>query len=189
MKKEQKINGIEGIGFESKIDNPDVYKEGGLCVEDGNLSVLYGGNADNGSRSIESISAEEKPSFIKTKNSDTNTLAKQYERVCDMYIDVFLELTDHVFSSWLEVGYMVDCDGDVFSFKDVKDVVDGKYTVNQLFDWREYCLRVHILRLPDISLEQFVKGKHKISNDTLDRLENLKRDFENEVERVKDELF
>lgn len=174
MKQRQKTYGKEGVIFESKS-------------EDG--AILLGGSADNGSRSVMRASAlDNEPSLsVKPEFTATNTLAKQYRGVCDAYMESFIQMADRHTYNWLKVGELVDCDGDIFDFAHIKGMVDGEYTVIQFFAWREYCLRVHELGLPDVSLEHFVKSENLINYNDIDRLEIIKRDFEKEVKKVKEE--
>lgn len=107
-------------------------------------------------------------------------LAEDYERICDQYIDAFLERHNlDEFEFWIggKVGELAVIDGYFFDFRDIKYDVENLPDTKAIFDWMNYmnCV-VTVGGAKRINFESWCKGcPRPYTKEELDRLAERKR--------------
>ena len=122
------------------------------------------------------------------------TAREYFEKGCNEYLRLFCEKHDFDFEdakeSWVggqTVG--VVCCGDYFiDIRDIitdidKDAPNGEYE-----NWYEYTLDAHNLGLTTPNYESWLKGCPRSSQEYIERLFKLKKDFEDAVNAEKDRI-
>lgn len=125
-------------------------------------------------------------------------LRKNYEDACNDYVKALGELWEldvEYYGSWVgdDVGGVFDYGDGMFSInmKDIALCVDNDIKMQEYSEYMEYCARVAFL-WPDESLPNFTswhKGCPRYSEETLERLEGMRRDFEKSLEDAPKSLF
>lgn len=122
------------------------------------------------------------------------TAREYFEKGCNEYLRLFCEKHDFDFldakRSWVgnNIGTIVCC-GDFFvDMRDIitdidKDAPNGEYE-----NWYEYTLDAHNLGLTTPNYESWLKGCPRSSQEDIERLFKLKKDFEDAVNAEKDRI-
>ena len=108
------------------------------------------------------------------------SLKQQFEEVCKAYFDAFVKRHDLVSADWVGPGVceIVCANDEVFlDFDDIRYDVDNaaSLSVNEIWDWADYCLRLEYLECPKkINFPSWCKGAPKpYTLKMLDELEGL----------------
>ena len=127
-------------------------------------------------------------------NSFSKNIAKRYEAICNEYLVAFcanyeLEYTLIPEDVWVanEAG-TIACIGDYFF--DFYDVI--KWSVdNDLHDWQtliqwyDYTIDAFEFNLPVPNFKSWCKGYDKVSEEQIQRLRQLKKNLEEEIDNCK----
>ena len=107
-------------------------------------------------------------------------LKQQFEEVCNAYLDAFVKRHNLVSADWVGPGVCenVCANDEVFlDFDDIRYDVDNaaSLSVNEIWDWADYCLRLEYLECPKkINFPSWCKGAPKpYTLKMLDELEGL----------------
>lgn len=119
-------------------------------------------------------------------------LHEKYSSVCNEYLRIFCEKYDRDFDPdcWVggKVGEIAQITED--TFVDLRDMItDCEIAKNrrEYFLWSDYIEQVSLLNLRRLNYESWLKGAPRIPQDTIDRLFKMRRDFEDECERTRED--
>lgn len=127
----------------------------------------------------------------KTTDGVKRMLKEQYEKACNAYLVELArmwewDLKSHGFWNGDEVGSIYHY-GESYNIcmDDIIYCVDNDITSDEYFVHTEYCLRCSEFNIRPLSLKEWHEGAPRIPDEALDRLENLKRNLEDEIEKLK----
>lgn len=121
-------------------------------------------------------------------------LNKLYESTANSYLHAFCDImhgqghliTDARWVGGVVGGIMQFGDTHTLSYDDLRYVVHNKVSFNQVTRWIDHCNEMHEYGLTPPNLEDWVNGRSKISMEKLERIRELKRQFDECVASVRE---
>lgn len=119
---------------------------------------------------------------------DKHTLKENYEKACNAYIKALLDMweLDAIYGSWIsdEVGGVYDYDGRLFlNMQDIIFCVNNNISEKEFDEWQEYYTKCGEYNLNTMNLKSWCLGAPRVSQETFDHLDALKKELEDEVEK------
>ena len=122
-------------------------------------------------------------------------LNKLYESTANSYLHAFCDMmqrqgnliTDAGWVGGVVGGIMQFSDTYTLSYDDLRYVVHNKVTYKQVTRWIDHCNEMHEYGLMPPSLEDWHHGRSTISMDKLERIRELKKQFDECVASVREQ--
>lgn len=120
--------------------------------------------------------------------TNIHTLKEDYEKACNAYAETLLSMweLDGIYGSWVgdEVGGVYDYDGRLFlNMEEIIFCVTHEIAEKEFDDWQEYQVKCAEYGLNTMNLKSWCLGAPRVSQETFDHLEALKKELEDEVEK------
>jgi len=133
-------------------------------------------------------------------NKETEKLFKDYENACTAIAEAFLNkqfgedgepfiTVDDKFVWWVDVGGVL-CYGDLppYSFADILTDLKEDAPKGEIDKYNEWALRCSYLKIePKCNYRSWLHGAPHITDEALDRLEKMKKEFEDEIKKYNNE--
>lgn len=122
-------------------------------------------------------------------------LNKLYEIIAEHYMLIFCEMmqkegmhiTDARWGGGVVGGVLCFSDTYHLTFDELRYVVHNGVSYTQIIRWADHCNEMHEYGLTPPSLADWVNGKSTISMDKLERIRELKREFDECISSVREE--
>lgn len=119
------------------------------------------------------------------------TAREYFEKGCNEYLRLFCEKHEFDYEDakemWVagDVGSIVCC-GDYFvDMQDIITDIEQDAPNGEFENWYEYCFDAHNLGLTTPNYQSWLKGCPRCNQEEINRLYDLKREFEQAVENAK----
>jgi len=129
-------------------------------------------------------------------NKETEKLFKDYENACTAIAEAFLDkqfgeegeppvTVDNFNYWWIDVGGALSCGGERFySFSDILTDLKEDAPKGEIDKYNEWAIRCTELGVePKCNYRSWLHGAPHITDEALDRLEKMKKEFEDEIKK------
>lgn len=129
--------------------------------------------------------------MAKINKAHKELLKKNFEDAANGYVEALLAMYefDAFYGYWIanKVGEVYAYgDRHFFNFDDIRYLVDNNVSLDVFEEWEEYCLDSFELNLSTPNLQSWVKGCPRASKEEIQRLKNIKKQFEEECDKLND---
>jgi hypothetical protein len=129
--------------------------------------------------------------MAKINKAHRELLKKEYENAANKYIDALFSMyeMDSFYGYWIAGvvgGVYAYGDTYFFNFDDVRYLVDNEIPLDVFEEWSDYCIEAFELGISQPNLQSWVKGCPRASKEEIQRLKNIKKQFEEECDKLND---
>ena len=116
-------------------------------------------------------------------------LREDYNKACNAYVRALIEqweLGDYGFWVGEDVGGVFAYEELFLDMGEIIYCVDNKIPMEEVYEWQEYYAKCKEYGFNTINLKSWCMGAPRIPKEAFGRLDRLKEELNNEIERYKD---